>query len=459
MHFVVAVCVFFRLYCDMKRKIEEALSRWKSDVYRKPLILRGARQVGKTYSLRKFGREQFSAVHYVNFEGNETISKLFAKDLNPERIIQDLNFQLKVSINKKSDLVIFDEIQEVPQALTSLKYFNEEMPELAICAAGSLLGVHVGEASFPVGKIDFMDLSPLMFDEFLLALGEEDAYDYFINAKIEMPLPDVVHERIWECLKLYFVVGGMPEAVKTFLSGRDNLFMALEKVRKRQKILVTAYLADVAKHSGKLNAMHIERVWRNVPSQLAREYDGSVSRFRFKDIVPGINRYARLAGTIDWLLAAGLLIRVPIVNCARIPLSAYTKENIFKLYLFDVGILGAISGLDPVNIMDYDYGSYKGYFAESFVAQELVAAGHKELYGWSEGSAEVEFLVEHKGNILPLEVKSGWVTQAKSLRVYAKKYSPPFRTVMSAKNISIKDNGLYCGLPLYLAGRFPMQCI
>ena len=440
----------------MKRKIEESLSSWKADVDRKPLILRGARQVGKTYSLRKFGNEQFSNVHYINFEGNETFSQIFVGDLNPERIISELNFQLKISINKESDLLIFDEIQEVPRALTSLKYFQENIPELSICAAGSLLGVHTGEASFPVGKIDFMDLYPLTFDEFLLALGEEDAYDYLINAKLEMPLPGVVHERLWGCLKLYFIVGGMPEAVKTFLAGRDDLFMALEKVRKRQKILIMAYLADVAKHSGKLNAMHIERVWRNVPSQLAREFDGSVSRFRFKDVVPGINRYARLAGTIDWLIAAGLLIRVPIVNRAEIPLSAYTKENIFKLYLFDIGMLGAISGLDPANIMDYDYGTYKGYFAENFVAQELVAAGHKELYGWNEGSAEVEFLLEHNGDILPLEIKSGWVTQAKSLRVYAEKYAPPFRTVMSAKNISVKENGLYCGLPLYLTGRFPV---
>ena len=151
------------------------------------------------------------------------------------------------------------------------------------------------------------------------------------------------------------------------------------------------------------------------------------------------------------------MIRVPIVNHAEIPLSAYTKENRFKLYLFDVGILGAISGLSPASIMDYDYGSYKGYFAENYVAQELVSTGRKELYGWSEGSAEVEFLLESNGNILPIEVKSGWVTQAKSLKVYTKKYTPPFRTVMSAKNISIKDNGLYCGLPLYLAGRFPIM--
>lgn len=440
----------------MKRNIEEALMRWKVNSDRKPLIIRGARQVGKTFSLKRFGQESFRAVHYVNFEENETLTHVFDGDLNPERILRDLSFKLKRSINVIEDLLIFDEIQAAPRALTSLKYFMEDAQGLAVCSAGSLLGVHMGESSFPVGKVEFLDMFPMTFDEFLVAAGETQACEFMMAAKTGNSLPDVVHERLWEQFKLYCVIGGLPEVVKAYVASEYDLFVTLQRVRERQLALVTAYQADVAKHAGKLNSMHIERLWRNVPSQLAHEQDGSASRFRFKGVIPGLNRYAMLARTIDWLAAAGLLIRVPIVNRASIPLSAYTKENRFKLYIFDVGILGALSGLSPESMLDYDYGSYKGYIAENYAAQEFMAAGWKNLYGWNEGTAEVEFLYEKNGDILPIEIKSGWVTQAKSLQVFAKKYAPPYRTVMSARNLKVTDDGKYRGYPLYLAGRFPL---
>lgn len=441
----------------MKRNIEDKLSRWKSRVNRKPLILRGARQVGKTFSLKRFGRENFATVHYVNFEENETLAHVFDGDLNPERILRDLSFKLKCPINSATDLLILDEIQSAPRALTSLKYFMEDMPSQAICSAGSLLGVHMGEGSFPVGKVEFMDMFPMSFDEFLVAVGETEACEFMKSVKPGESLPEVVHERLWEQFKLYCVIGGLPEVVEEYITSDDGLFTTLQRVRERQLALVTAYHADVAKHAGKLNSMHIERLWRNVPSQLAREQDGAASRFRFKGVIPGVNRYARLAGAIDWLIAAGLLIRVPIVNKGAIPLSAYTKENRFKLYMFDIGILGAVSGISPGSMLDYDYGSYKGYIAENFAAQEFLSAGHKNLYGWSEGTAEVEFLCEENGVILPVEIKSGWVTQAKSLKVFAEKYEPPYRTVMSGCNMKLSNDGKYHGYPLYLAGRFPLS--
>ena len=213
----------------------------------------------------------------------------------------------------------------------------------------------------------------------------------------------------------------------------------------------------MAKHSGKKNAMHIERLWRNIPAQMARAVDGSAPKFKFKDIIPGIKRYAGLADVIDWLAAAGLIIKIPIVNSARIPLSACAQENSFKLYIFDTGILGALSQMAPKIILDYAYGTYKGYFAENFVIQEFFAAGAKNFYCWREGASEVEFLKEIDGDLFPVEIKSGWVTQSKSLKVFARKYKPKYKTILSARNLSVnKTRGLY-GYPLYTAGRFPLM--
>ncbi|MCP5103152.1 MAG: DUF4143 domain-containing protein, partial [bacterium] len=214
--------------------------------------------------------------------------------------------------------------------------------------------------------------------------------------------------------------------------------------------------ADMAKHSGKQNSMHINRLWRNIPSQLAREQGGSAPKFKFKDVIPGIKGYSRLSGIIDWLLTAGLIIKVQIINKALLPLSAFTGENAFKLYFFDVGILGAVSQLTPRTILDYDYGTYKGYFAENFVAQEFIGSGVDMLFCWRETTAEVEFLREIEGKVYPIEVKSGWVTKSKSLNVFDGKYSPDYRVVMSARNLKINLARKLHYYPLYLASRFPL---
>ncbi len=446
----------FPVVCDnigfMKRHITEQLIEWKSKKDRKPLILKGARQVGKTYSLKDFGREHFPVCHYINFEEDEQAKRIFEPDLKPGRIIDELSFYLDTSINIENDLLIFDEIQHCPRALTSLKYFSEDLPGIALCSAGSLLGLYFGAGSFPVGKVDFLNMYPMSFKEFLLAAGEQRSYDFLDRCWLGSEIPAVVHSRLWELLKIYFITGGLPEVVKIYNQSESGLFTALQRVRDKQQSLILAYQADIAKHAGKENSMHINRLWRNIPAQLAREQNGSAPKFKFKGVIPGVKGYSRLAGVIDWLSTAGLIIKTHIVNCGRLPFSAYAEGNAFKLYFFDVGILGAISNLPPKTIIDYDYGSYKGYFAENFAAQEFLCSGAAELFCWREGTAEVEFLREFDGEVIPVEIKSGWVTQAKSLKVFARKYSPGCRIVMSAKNLFIDRENRVHRYPLYLAG-------
>lgn len=430
---------------------------WKEKKGRKPLLLKGTRQVGKTYLLKELGKNVFPRYHYLNFEENSRLASVFEADLSPERILKELSFQLDASIDPRKDLLIFDEIQECPRALTSLKYFAETMPELALCGAGSLLGIKLADASFPVGKVEFLDLYPLSFEEFLQGIEDTRAISFLQEYRLQEPIPEVVHSHLWSRLLHYFVVGGLPEAVNTFREHQDDSYTAMEKVRKLQRSLVLAYLADMAKHAGKQNSMHLERLWRNIPAQLARTQNGSASKFRFKDAVPGIGGYERLSGTIDWLLGAGLILKASMVNSGLLPFSAYIKETFFKLYVFDVGMLGVLSQLPPKLVLDYRYGTYKGYFAENFVAQEFVGSEVTPLVYWKENTAEVEFLRENNGNVYPIEVKSGWVTHSKSLKVFADKYHPPFRIIMSARNISIDPARKLIHYPLYLAGRFPLK--
>ena len=440
----------------MKRSISKVLGLWLRKSNRKPLLLRGTRQVGKTYSLKEFGQACFAKYHYVNFEEQEQFVAAFTGDLNPRRIIQDLSLILNQPINQRGDLLILDEIQLCPRALTSLKYFAENMPELALCAAGSLIGVHLGESSFPVGKVDEVQMTPLTFAEFLLAGPNEMLYEAYTAIDGRSPISDVVHAKLWAEFKFYLVTGGLPEVVSAFDFGREDLFTALQEVRVIQSRLISNYIADMAKHCGKQNAMHLERLWQNVPAQLGRNQSGSAPKFVFKDVIPGIKGYERLVGTIDWLAAAGLIIRLPIANSGHLPFTAYTKENFFKLFVFDVGILGALSNLPPKKILDYDYGSYKGYFAENFILQELISNHQDNLASWREGGAEVEFICEIDGEVIPLEVKSGWVTQAKSLGVFIKKYAPPYSVVFSAHKPRMIPQSKKRYYPLYLASRFPL---
>lgn len=429
------------------------LIAWKNSPDRKPLLLQGARQVGKTTLLHQFGKEYFRKVHSFNFEENLKLAELFSSNLDPTHLIQLLQFHQDVDIDVDRDLLVFDEIQSCPRAITSLKYFQEKMPRVAICAAGSLLGVYLAPVSFPVGKVDILHLYPMCFEEFLLAQEDHKSLavldDFSMHNK---EIPRVAHDHLLAQFKQYLIVGGLPEVVGTFIQHRENPFVAFQKVRERQKSLLATYLADIAKHSGPVNAMHIARIFESVPAQLSRSQDGSAPKFVFKGVVPGVDRYSKLVGALDWLEKAGLIIKVLIVNSGRLPFSAYSEENVFKMYLFDVGLLGAMCQLTPKMILDFDWGSYKGFFVENYVAQELLTAGKEKLYSWHEKTAEVEFLHEVDGSPVPVEVKSGWVTQSKSAKMFSDKYTCPYYVVFNADLPALKER--VRRYPLYLAGRF-----
>ncbi|MBS0350366.1 MAG: DUF4143 domain-containing protein [Proteobacteria bacterium] len=269
-------------------------------------------------------------------------------------------------------------------------------------------------------------------------------------------IPEIAHQRLWERVKWYFITGGLPEVVATFCANRTNLFGAFEEVRAKQEQILIAYFADIAKHAGKVNAMHIHRVLESVPAQMARSQDGTANKFKFRDVVPGIDRYQRLANAIDWLTTAGLIIKIPVVNYGQAPLKAYTKEGQFKLLLFDVGILGAMIRLSVHSILSYDYGTYKGYFAENYVAQELIASLQQPIYSWQKNRNQIEFLCELQGEVIPIEVKSGSVVQSNSLQKYIDKYHPSYSVIMSANNLSVAFLQARHCYSLYLANRFPL---
>lgn len=421
----------------MRRLLLTKLLAWKEKPDRKPLLLKGARQVGKTTLLHQFGKKAFRTTHVLNFEKEPELSKIFEKSLDPSYLLTEIAFRLGHAIDRAHDLLILDEIQACPRALTSLKYFQEEAPEMAVAAAGSLLGIYLTPVSFPVGKVDVMTLYPMSFEEFLLALGEEQLFDYLESYQLNTPFSETAHQKLFRLLIHYFIVGGLPEVVKVFRDNHEDLFVAFEKVRTKQNDLIFTYLGDMAKHSGKINAMHIARVWEAVPTQLADTHDGSGAKFKFKGVLPGIDRYSRLAGAIDWLQAANLIIKVPIVNAGHLPFAAHATEGVFKLYLFDVGLLGAMAKLSPQVIHKYDYGSYKGYFAENYIAQALLAGHFDALYSWQEKLNEVEFLSEDDGQAIPVEVKSGHITKSKSADLFVEKYHSPYKIILSANNFSL----------------------
>ncbi len=437
----------------MDRDIDAKLLAWKAGNNRRPLILRGARQTGKTYAITQFGTRMFRELHYLNFQETKRLHQIFAGDLEPQRLLESIEFALDRSIDINADLIFFDEIQDCSQALNSLKYFHERMPHLAICAAGSLLGVTHTETSFPVGKVSFLDLYPMSFGEFLLALGEHRSYDIINNVSTVKKIPNVAHEHLMGVLREYFVVGGMPDVVAQYARGRDNKRTAFRQVRETQKNLLSGFVADFAKYSGKVKAREITAIFESIPSQLARES----KKFKASSVVPG-GRFSKLLDAVDWLEGAGLIIRVKIANSGELPFAAFTKANRFKLYFFDVGLLGALAGLSPSALYQAarPFSTFKGAFCENFVAQEFCYAGHMPLHAWASNTAEIEFLLEINGQVYPVEVKAGVSGKLKSLAVFAKKYGAKRRIRISAHNLQIDPENDLHTYPLYLASRFPI---
>ncbi len=435
----------------MKRNILVNLEKWAKRSNRKPLVLKGARQVGKTFIVTEFGKTHFEKCHIFNFEEHKEIRTLFEKNLDPKRIIEELSFIRQTPINIHKDLVFFDEIQECPKALTSLKYFCETMPELSLISAGSLLGVKLSDDSFPVGKVDFLHLYPMNFREFLVANETPMLVEAYDQASLDHPIPIMAHQQLWRELLNYYVTGGMPQAVATYIRNKADKVTAFTEVRTVQKSLVDSYSKDFAKHAGKTNSIHIVSVFENVPMQLSAQVDASTKRYHFNGVIPGKKSFAQLQGPIDWLESAGLVMKVHVCNRAEIPLQAFCKNNLFKLFLFDIGLLGAMLKLPIQSILEQNFGITKGYLAENFVAQEFLASEQDDLYSWAERNSEIEFLTVMDGVIVPVEVKAGHRTQAKSLQQFMIKYSPKAAIKLSANPFS--KSGRVINLPLYLSGK------
>lgn len=435
----------------MFRLILPDLIAWKKNPRRKPLLLMGARQVGKTYILNAFGKKSFSQYHYLDFQRDRELHGLFNENLKPKRILSALEFYLDRPISPQ-DLLIFDEVQECPYALSSLKYFYEEMPELALCGAGSLLGLQLSEGSFPVGKVDFLSLYPMSFSEFLKAIGEDRSYNFLTQIKAKEKIPSLIHEHLLKRFRQYLVVGGLPEAVGVFSQQQEDLWQAMGEVRRVQENILRAYGQDFAKHAGKVSAKDIVLVFENIPSQVAKEN----KKFQFSKLIPQ-GRYHRFRHPISWLEGAGMVYKIKICHAAQLPLEGFTKENNFKLYLLDVGLLGALAGLDPKDLIIKNnlFSTYKGAFCENFVAQALSSSYLGKLYAWSQNTAEVEFLLPSNSNVLPIEVKAGQSGKLKSLNVFEKKYNPPYRIRINAQPLHFNEEARFYNFPLYLAERIP----
>lgn len=435
----------------MNRFFWNELLAWKNQPSRKPLLLQGARQVGKTWILKEFGRREFDHLVLLDFAKDKSLAGFFNGDLKPDRILTDLSVYLGQHIDLAKTLLVFDEIQHCPEALTSLKYFHEAHPGAWICASGSLLGLGLSEQNFPVGNVQRAWLRPMNFFEFLEALDEKPLRDLLTgSARKRFAIAPPIHAKAFSLLKEYMITGGLPEVVDHYRANREDRPAAFRAARTLQKELIDSYLDDIAKHAGKLSAVKIAALFNNIPVQLARETKG-MRKFFFKDAAPGAASYAALEGPLEWLVKAGLIYRVPVCRTVRQPLKAHAEPNAFMLYLFDTGILGAMLELDPGLIHRYDFGQFKGFLAESFVIQELMSEDQGTVFTWRGKTAEIEFLISAGGEIIPVEVKSGLNTKAKSMNVYREKYHPAHAVLLSGQGANQLDDGLLHA-PLYLAG-------
>ncbi|PHQ81293.1 MAG: ATPase [Coxiella sp. (in: Bacteria)] len=424
----------------MKRDLYQNLINWKDDPYRKPLILKGARQVGKTYLLQQFAKQEYQKHVYLNFDLEPKLNDFFKDDLKPERLLRELSARAGTKIDTDT-LLIFDEIQECPLALNSLKYFQEMAPDIPLIAAGSLLGVKLTSPhSFPVGKVDFLELKPLSFLEFLTALNQ-DMLREFLNEHIPTnAISTPLHEQLIDYLKQYFIVGGMPEAVLNYV--RDNDF---NSVRKVQKNILEGYVSDFVKHAEPTDVMKIISVWNAIPSQLAKEN----KKFKFSTI-SGNARSREYEASLQWLESAGMVYLSCRTATIKTPLDGYIEHNAFKIYMLDIGLLGCQSQLPIESVLQGDqlFIEFKGALTENYVAQELIAQGIDKLYYWfNENRAEVDFIVQHNLQYLPLEVKSGTNIKSKSLTLYTDKYKPSL--VLRTSLLNFKRDGALLNIPLY----------
>lgn len=427
----------------MKRRIEAGLLNWKNQKDRKPLIVYGARQVGKTYSIISFGKNNYADYAYFNFEANEELKSIFDRNLEPSRIVLELGAVLGRRISEHT-LIIFDEIQAAPKALTSLKYFYEQAPEYHIIAAGSLLGVALEREnySFPVGKVNSINMYPMDFYEFLMATENEALADIIeAGYRDDTPLSEQLHSRALELYRAYLVVGGMPEVVREYVETNDY-----RMVRVKQAEIINNYTADMAKYATKNEAVRHVATYNSIPSQLAREN----KKFQYRLI--GSNARSReYEGSIDWLYKAGVVLKCEKVNEGKVPLEFYKDITSFKIYFSDVGLLAAKAMIPVETILsDINFGGEaKGAVTENYLAVQLACREYNLYYWESNSTAELDFVIMYGNGILPIECKANVHVRAKSLEIFKKKYDIAQSVRVSAKNFGM-ENGIK-SVPLYAA--------
>ena len=428
----------------MYRIAIEKLFKWKQSKHRKPLIIEGARQVGKTWLMKEFGRQAYADTVYINFDSNSRMAELFASDLDTDRLILGLELYAGRKISPDNSLLIFDEVQEVPRALSSLKYFYENAPQYHIVCAGSLLGIALHQGtSFPVGKVDFLKLYPLSFKEFLMATGKEQFAKLLDQQDFQMIT--TFQQTYHDALKQYYFVGGMPEAVQRFAEDQD-----FNEVREIQKRILSAYEQDFSKHAPNEIVPRLRMLWNSIPSQLAKEN---------KKFIYGLVREGARAKDYEtailWLTDCGLVHKVSRVNAAGIPLRAYEDLKAFKLFVLDVGLLGCMTGLRPHTLLDGNdlFVEFKGALTEQYVCQQFKTIEDLDVYYYTNnrGTCEIDFIVDTGTQIIPVEVKAEVNLRAKSLKAYHEKFSPELSVRTSMTNYRKED--WLINLPLYAIGQ------
>lgn len=425
----------------MQRYALKHLIDWKNKKNHKPLVIQGARQVGKTWLMQEFGKKYYEQVAYINFDVDVKSREIFDIDYDTERLIMDIGLATKTKINAENTLIIFDEIQECPRALTSLKYFRENAPQYDIIVAGSLLGVACHEGTgFPVGKVSFMNLFPLSFEEFLLAMGEERFVE-LLNKK-DFKTIKLFNNKYEKLLKQYCYVGGMPEIVQDFVENKD-----FESVRNLQKEILSAYEEDFTKHISANTVAKIRLLWKSIPAQLSKEN----KKFIYGAAKEGA-RARDFEAALSWLINSGLVYRVNKITKPDLPITAYEDFNSFKLFVLDVGLLGAMTDLQADTIIDGNriFEEFKGAIAEQYVLQQFKTIKDLPVFYWSNETsrAEIDFVIQIKSDVVPVEVKAERNLQAKSLKVYMEKFKPNYAIRTSMADYKKTDNLI--DLPLYV---------
>ena len=423
----------------MNRNAFERLIQWKNDPSRKPLVIKGARQVGKTWLMQEFGKKQYESYVSFNFDEEEGLRSIFETNKNPHRIVELLGLLSGRKIIPGETLIIFDEIQECSSALNALKYFKEKANQHHVIAAGSLLGTLLANPkSFPVGQVNLLNLYPLSFDEFLAAI-EQPLYSYFIQIKKDQPIEEIFHNRLLEAYNLYLIVGGLPECVASWVKDKDPA-----RISRIQNELITVYENDFAKHSGKVNSGRILMVFRSIVSQLGKGNE----KFIYGCLKEGA-RAREYEEAIEWLVSAGMINRVYNVLKPEHPLKAFDQLNYFKLFLFDTGLLKHMAGIDNSAILYKSDYQFKGALTENFVLQQLQGVFDVEPRFYADARIEIDFLIQYGTKIVPVEVKSGEQKAAPSFKTYIKNKKPPIAIRYSKR--SYAKNDIIINLPLYLA--------